>query len=174
MQLFPCKSLYTQNFGCNLLKRCFRYLLGSTGGFAECIKGSAYPNDARFGGLAAVVLSAVVAYQKACEWVCGSRCWLLIELSRPPCLLGLNRMKGLHVNNGFVGVLCVVFRQFTVVDDGFLRDMVLTEGFLQKQIARIGVVTQYLGNHRLVPFPTEAGRNTFLSQPFGNSLISRN
>ena len=62
--------------------------------------------------------------------------------------------------------------QFTVVDDGFLRDMVLTEGFLQKQIARIGVVTQYLGNHRLVPFPTEAGRNTFLSQPFGNSLIA--
>ena len=71
-----------------------------------------------------------------------------------------------------MGVLSVVLRQFTVVYDGFLRDMVLTEGFLQKQIARIGVVAQYLGNHRLVPFPTEAGRNTFFRQPFGNSLIA--
>ena len=172
MQLFLRKSLYTQNFGCGLLKRCFRYLLGSAGGFAERIKGSADPNDARFGGLAAVVLSADVAHQKACEWVCGSRRWLFIELSRPPCLLSLNRLKGLHINNSFVGVLSVVLRQFTVVYDGFLRDMVLTEGFLQKQIARIGVVAQYLGNHRLVPFPTEAGRNTFFRQPFGNIAVS--
>lgn len=142
MQLFPCKSLYTQNFGCNLLKRCFRYLLGSADRFAECIKCSADTDDARFGGLAAVVLSADVAHQKACEWVCGSRRWLLIELSRPPCLLGLNRMKCLYADDGIMGILCVVFRQFTVVDGGFLRDMVLTEGFLQKQIARIGVIAE--------------------------------
>ena len=59
-----------------------------------------------------------------------------------------------------------------MVDDGFLRDMVLTEGFLQKQIARIGVVTQYLGNHGLVPFPTEAGRDIFLHQPFDNGKVA--
>ena len=99
-------------------------LLGSAGGFAHRIECTANPDGTRFRDLAPIVLSAAVTDQKACERVCFLGCWLLDEPSRPSCFFCLHRLEGLHVDNGIVGILCVVLRKFAVVNDGLFGKVV--------------------------------------------------
>ena len=115
---------------------------------------------------------AAIADQKTCERVMISGRRLFVKTRRPSCFFCLHRLKYLHADDGLVGVFNMVLRKLTRVPDLFLRKMIFTEGLLQDQISRVGIVAEDRWNDRFMPLLAEAWRDAFYIQPLGNGQIS--
>ena len=109
------KGIQPQHLCRNFFQRPLRYLLGWAGRFAIDIVGPANPNRAGAGHLSAVALAAGATDDYRSEWILGGATFCSIMFGRPPSHLRLYRLIILHADDGLVGVLGMVHRQFTTV-----------------------------------------------------------
>ena len=78
-------------------------------------------------------------------------------LFRPPLDLGLNRVKGRHVNNRFMAICHRIFGKLTCIHNLPLGNMILSEGLLQEQVSCVGDIPENPLHAGCVPLhrPTE-------------------
>ena len=111
-------------------------MLGSTVPFTFRVESGADPNHLGFRSLSAVVLTAFrTLYQtRVSEYRLGR--WSDFSAIGSAFNLRLYRIKHNRVDNGIVGILGEVARFLPGVLDGFLGDVVLTEGLLKQKVSR--------------------------------------
>ena len=104
------------------------------------VVGGANPHNARCGGLAFIMLSAVCTYDKPCKRI-SYGAWLFARVVfRPSCKFLLHRLKAGKINNSFVRSHRVVLRLFTVILHLTLGEMIFAVGLLQYEVARVYAV----------------------------------
>ena len=72
----------------------------------------------------------------------------MFEMLRPALHPSLHLVEGIHVYDRLVGAGGVVHRLLPMVDDAFLRDVVLPVGPLQEQVPGVCVIAEQLQDKR--------------------------
>ena len=93
-------------------------------------------------------------------------------LFRPPLDLGLNRVKGRHVNNRFMAICHRIFGKLTCIHNLPLGNMILAEGLLQEQVSCVGDIPENPLHAGWVPLHTKPGDYAVTVQLVRNCLYS--